>query len=151
MKTAYYSAKLDRSNDLIRHPSDDVRWLDVKRDFALIQNHYKLFGVDNIKESDFDEKEWRLCAVIKNGEIISFAGVIYMTDHNWEIGAVSTHPHHRKKGYAKIVCSFAAKYILDQGKRATCNTSAENHAMIKVMLDIGMTENNKMTANSTNR
>lgn len=128
-----YSCKLDKMNQLIEFNSSKVNWIDVDKDFELIREYYKLFNAKEIDKEEFNDGQWKFCAIIDEGNIISFAGALYMTNENWEIGAVSTHPQHRNKGYAKIVCSFVAKYILENDKIATCNTYINNHAMIKVM------------------
>jgi predicted GNAT family acetyltransferase len=75
---------------------------------------------------------------VANGEIVSMAQVLFMTTSNWEIGAVHTLPQQRGQGHAMAVCAFAAKYILEHGKRATCSTAMDNIAMQKVMQKIGM-------------
>ena len=134
----YYSCKLDKLEQLILFPTDKIRWLDISNDFPLIKKYYKLFSDTDINEADFSSDQWKTCALIENGEIVAYAGALYMTDKNWELGAVSTHPKHRCKGYAAMVCSFVAKYILENGKQVTCNTEIDNYPMIRVMQKIGM-------------
>ncbi|MFA6730157.1 MAG: GNAT family N-acetyltransferase [Eubacteriales bacterium] len=134
----FYSCKLDFKDQLIFYPSDKVRWLDLDSDFSMIKDYYRLFSENEIKKEDFSSSLWRICALVEDGSIYAFAGALFMSPRNWEIGAVSTHPEHRNNGYGKSVCSFVALFILDNGKQATCNTDINNHAMIKVMRDIGM-------------
>lgn len=134
----YYSCKLDSLEQLKIFPSDKVRWLDIPNDFSLIKAYYESVLNCEITESDFSSDQWKCCAMFENGEIVAFAGALFMTDRNWEIGAVSTQPKYENKGCATIVCSFIAKYILENGKQATCNTRIENHGMQKVMQKIGM-------------
>lgn len=134
----HYICKLDKLNQLIEFNSSLVKWIDADKDFDLIQEYYKCFGANDLNKEDFNNEQWKFCALIEKNHIISFAGALYMTSKNWEIGAVSTHPLHRNKGYAKIVCSFVAKYILSNNKQATCSTNMNNHGMIKVMHQIGM-------------
>lgn len=134
----WYSCKLDTREQLTIYSPDDIRWLDTASDFPKIESYYaKALGA-TIRKADFDEARWKVCALLQNGEILCFAGVLFMTDKNWEIGAVSTHPHHRGQGFAKRVCAFAARYILENGRQATCNTAADNFAMQAVMRAIGM-------------
>jgi RimJ/RimL family protein N-acetyltransferase len=134
----YYSCKLDKPEQLIYFYSDKVRWLDLDKDWDMIFEYYKLYPGDDIRKEDFMDPPWKLCAFVEDGRILSYAGCLYMSDRNWEIGAVGTHPEHRNKGYAKMVCSYIAKYILDNNKRATCNTGIHNTAMQRVMKGIGM-------------
>jgi len=134
----YYSCKLDNLEQLKIYTSDKVRWLDISNDFPLIKKYYKIVSNSEINESDFSSDEWKVAALFENDEIAAFAGVLYMTDKNWEIGAVSTQPLYQNKGYATILCSFVAKYILENGKQATCNTKIENSPMKKIMEKIGM-------------
>ena len=134
----YYSCILNNMDQLKLYHSDKVRWLDIDLDIELIKKYYEVLG-NKIQKEDFNDK-WRLCALIVNNDIISFGGALFMTSWNWEIGAVSTHPQFRNKGYAKIVCSFIAHYILENGKQATCNTDTDNIAMQKVMQAIGMVQ-----------
>ena len=82
--------------------------------------------------------DWDYFAVVENDEILALAGAMHMTERNWEIADVYTLPKHRGKGLAKIVCSFTAKYILEHGKQATCNTEIDNISMSKVMDSLGM-------------
>jgi predicted GNAT family acetyltransferase len=134
----YYSCKLDNQQQLIYYPSDMVRWLDINEDWERINEYFISISGRGILKNEIDNQEWKCCAYIEDGKILSYAGCLYMTDRNWEIGAVSTHPGHRNKGYAKMVCSFIAKYILENNKQATCNTDINNDAMKKVMNHIGM-------------
>ena len=136
----YFSGKLDALEQLTLLPDDGVRWLDLDADFAMIAAHYRACFGTEIARADFDEGLWRVCALVEDGVIRSFGGAMYMTETNWEIGAVSTCPEFRGRGYARRVCSFVARYILENGKQATCNTAADNHAMSEVMRAIGMVE-----------
>jgi predicted GNAT family acetyltransferase len=102
----YYSCKLDNLEQLKLYCDDSIRWLNMPNDFTLIREYYKLFADNDIKEADFSEKQWKFCALFKNNKIVSYAGVLYMTEKNWELGAVSTHPQYRNKGYSTMVCYF---------------------------------------------
>lgn len=75
---------------------------------------------------------------IVNNEILSFAGVEYNSPETWEIRAVSSRPDLLNQGYSKCVCSFIAKYILDMGRQAICETNVSNVAMQSVTKKIGM-------------
>lgn len=139
---SYYSCKLDDITELKFFPSDKLIWLKVPDDFPLIREYYGLFqcgmSAEEITEADFAESVGRFCAYIENGKILSFAGALPMTQRNWKLGAASTHPEHRNRGLSTIVCSHAAKYILENGKQVTCSTEINNKAMRRVMHKIGM-------------
>jgi hypothetical protein len=130
--------KLDSLSQLIEFKNENLRWLDIDEDFDLIYDYYVDFGAGEIKKEEFNDGSWKCCAVIINNKIVSYAGALYMSDKNWEIGAVSTHPMERGKGYAKATTSFIARYILENGKQATLNTGIDNEAMKKVAGQIGM-------------
>ena len=134
----YFSCKLDLLEQLVLFPENGICWLDLDVDFPMVEEYYRVVFGTEIRRADFDDGQWRVCALTEDGVIRAFCGVMYMTQSNWEIGAVSTHPEYRDRGYARRVCSFAARYILENGKQATCNTTVDNHAMIKVMRAIGM-------------
>ena len=134
----FYSCKLDKNEQLNYYPSNKVRWLDLDSEFEMVREYYSLISSVDINKEDFIDPQWKMCALVDDEKILAYAGVLFMTHSNWEIGAVSTHPEQRNKGYAKNVCSFIAKFILENGKQATCNTDINNHAMRKVMTDIGM-------------
>jgi len=151
MMKRHYCCELTSLSQLIPQPSGHVRWLDLPEDFAMLQANYLLRAQEtrdkkfsefarNMTPADFPGEQWKFCAWLEDGEILAKAGVLYMTDRNWEIAAVWTHPRHRGRGYAKAVCAFAARYILENGKRATCGTEKKNTAMRRVMQGIGMTE-----------
>ncbi|MCL2487631.1 MAG: GNAT family N-acetyltransferase [Oscillospiraceae bacterium] len=134
----YYSCKLDHINQLKLFSSDNIRWINISDDFPAVKEYYLLFSDDELNKADFPENKWKFCAIFESGKIISFAGILYMTDKNWELGAVSTHPQHRNRGYATMICSFAAKYILENKKQVTCSTKIDNYPMQNVMKKIGM-------------
>ena len=77
------------------------------------------------------------CAVFKSGKIVSTASVEKYSDDKWETASVRTLKAERGKGYAKIICYFVTKYILDNGRIATCHTREDNYAMQKVIHFLG--------------
>lgn len=155
METSYYC----RINDIRRlhdYYSANVRWLDPYADYELIKEYFSYFNVHNTTDTYFGisldnmMKDWsdnhmaigKLCAYIINGEILSFAAVEYASNDSWELRAVSSRPDHPNQGYAKCVCSFVVKYILEQGKQAICETNISNFAMQNVTKKIGMVQYN---------
>lgn len=151
MDTSYY-CKINDLTQLNYYHSDYVRWLDPIADYELIKDYFSYFNVHNTTDTYFGISldnmivEWsdnetgigRLCAYVNNNEILSFAGVEYISPKCWEIRAVSSRPDQLNNGYSKYVCSFIAKYILEQGKQAICETNISNYAMQSVTKKIGM-------------
>ena len=155
MDTSYY-CKISEISQLHYYRSDKVRWLDPVADYDLIKDYFSYFNVHNTTDTYFGISldnmigDWsndeagtgKLCAYIENGEILSFAAVDYDSSECWEIRAVSSKPNHLNNGYSKCVCSYIAKYILEQGKQAICETNISNFAMQNVTKKIGMVQYN---------
>ena len=153
MNSSYF-CKISNIGDLHYFSSENVRWLDPDSDYDLIKDYFRYFDVIDITDTYFGislnniKREWsydqirkgRLCAYISDNEILSFAGVEYISSDMWEIRAVSSRPDCNNKGYSKCVCSFIAKYILEQGRQAICETNISNYAMQKVTKLIGMVQ-----------
>ena len=151
MDRAYY-AKIEDINKLHCFDSEYVRWLNPETDFDLIAEYFSCFGICGDTDTYFgislnelktayltDEcNVGYLCGFIKNGKVLSLAGVEFSSQKQWEICAVSTRPECTGNGFAKSVCSFAAKYILEQHRTAICVTNPSNLAMQAVMRQIGM-------------
>lgn len=155
MYTSYY-CKISDIIKLHYYHSDKVRWLSPIADYELIKDYFSCFNVHNVTDTYFGisldnmKVDWadndtaigKLCAYIDNGKILSFAAVEYASSDSWEIRAVSSNPNHLNNGYSKCVCSFLAKYILEQGKEAICETNISNYAMQSVSKKIGMVQYN---------
>lgn len=153
MDETTFKCKLDNITQLRSFHSDKVRWLDVVKDYEMIKEYFKLFNV-NIESreknsmyfgiyvndySGIEPTKGKLCAFVDKDEILSFGGVEFTSADIWEIRAGSTNPQYLNKGYSKVVCSFIAKYILDNKKIAICETNIDNKAAQKVLQEIGMT------------
>ena len=153
MNSSYY-CKLTDINQLCFFYSSNVRWLNVDIDYNLIKEYFSNFNVYNITDTYFgislanarkdysiDEfHKGRLCGYIMDNKILSLAGVEFVSSDTWEICAVSSHPDYRNKGYSKSVCSFVAKYILENNKQAICETNISNYVMQKITQQIGMVQ-----------
>lgn len=153
METSYY-CKISDISQLDYYRSDNLRWLDPDTDYELIRDYFSYFNVHNTTDTYFGisldnmKADWsdnqtvigKLCAYIENNEILSFAGVEYNSTEFWEIRAVSSRPDQQNQGYSKCVCSFIAKYILEHGKQAICETNITNYAMQSVSKKIGMAQ-----------
>ena len=153
METSFF-CKISNISQLNNYHSDNVRWLDPVADYELIKKYFSHFNVYNTTDTYFGisldnmKNDWsdnkarigKLCAYIRDNEILSFAGVEYTSPDSWEIRAVSSRPDSLNNGYSKCVCSFIAKYILEQGKQAFCETNISNFAMQSVTGEIGMVQ-----------
>jgi len=143
---------IEHLKDFNSNNLNKVRWLDVVKDYDMIKEYFKLFNVDieskeknsmyfGIYINDYSgaaPAKGKSCALIYEDKILSFAVVKFKSTDSWEICAGSTHPQHFNKGYSKAVCSFIAKYILDNKKTAICETNINNKAAQKVLQAIGM-------------
>lgn len=133
----FYSRKLECMEQLRFYGGNVVRLFpDNPSDYELLRAFY-LPRWPDMRRQDLN---WDYFAVVEDGKIVSLAGAMHMTESNWEIAGVYTLPEYRGKGFARAVCSYAAKHILNSGKCATCNTDINNTAMRKVMDSIGMVE-----------
>ena len=155
MDNSYYCI-IDDIKHLKYYYSNNVRWLDPIGDYERIRDYFSYFNVHNTSDIYFGisldnmKYDWadnqtaigKMCAYIVDNEILSFAAVEYDSVDRWEIRAVSSRPDHLNNGYSKCVCSFIAKYILEQGKQAICETNISNYAMQSVTKKIGMIQYN---------
>ncbi|MDR0916607.1 MAG: GNAT family N-acetyltransferase [Oscillospiraceae bacterium] len=143
-----YICKIDDPAQLVPHSADNVRWVDTVRDLEMLKAYCAWFDVGDIREDYFgfditrqfgtEQRKWRVCSYIENGEILSLARVKFVSETEWEISAGSTRPHYRNKGYMTAVAYFLAEYTLRNHKRATCCTNISNLAAQRVMHQIGM-------------
>ena len=86
-----------------------------------------------MKKDDPDDFEMvDVIAYIQNGEILSFSIIYNIRPMELEIGAVSTAPKYRGRGYCTACTAYAAKQILEQGRIASITTMSDNYAMQKV-------------------
>jgi len=139
-RKVYY--KLTNMKDLNMVNDENIYSIDWYNNFELINKYYKdKFGIDDLQKDDPGDLEMvDVVAYIRNDEILSFA-IIYNINHiELEIGAVSTAPEHRGKGYCTACISYAAKKILEQGMIASITTMSDNIAMRKVAEKLNFVE-----------
>ena len=82
------------------------------------------------------------CGLIKNGKMIARAAVEKYLKDKWETADVRVWRSERGKGYAKQICYFVTKFILENGKIATCRTEEDNLAMQRVIGALGFEKAN---------
>jgi RimJ/RimL family protein N-acetyltransferase len=142
--------QIDDIKKLVKFEPDEkseIRWLKLPDDLYAVH----LFAKDRDPDIIFDEKEsyetfkkWYengdiYCAVFVNDRIVATAAVEKYSDDKWETGSVRVLQAERNKGYAKQICYFVTKFILDSGYIATCRTEEHNIAMQKVIHALGFT------------
>ena len=136
--------RLDSAADLIPSPDDDVRVLDWHADLLMIQRFYRHWlkdGDEDIQPPTEAEREvGDPIALVRGGDILSFAILFHFKDGEIEIGAVATLPSEQNKGFCRRVISEAARRILDTGKSAALTTGSRNFAMQSAARAIGMRE-----------
>jgi len=123
----------------------EIRWLELPSDLYSIC----LFSKDRKPDMVFDEKEslksfqeWHdngcmYCAIFAEGRIVAMAAVEKYSDDKWETADVRVLRAERNKGYAKQICYFVTKYILEHGYSATCRTEDDNISMQRVIHALG--------------
>lgn len=133
----------------------EIRWMDLNRDLYKIY----LFLKDRKPDIIFNEKEmYRMymkwfeegciyCAIFDNERIIAMAAVEKYSSIKWETADVRVIQSERKKGYAKQICYFVTKFILESGIIATCRTEETNVAMQKVISDLGFIKCSQVQVN----
>ena len=139
IRYVYY--RLDTPEDLRPYSDLDVVCLDWNADLEMIRRFYRKWGAgDDVDPPGPEETEiGRPVALVREGEILSFAGTFYFRKGEAEIGPVATVSEARGKGYAHRVVSEAARRALEKGLIVTLATEKGNLAMRAVAEDVGMT------------
>jgi len=130
--------KIEKGVDVI------IRWLKMPEDYDLFCEHLREkypdreFPVDDWL--NWEEKGTPYCGLIKNGKMIARAAAEKYLDDKWETADVRVWVAERGKGYAKQICYFVTKFILENGKIATCRTEEDNMVMQRVIYALGFHE-----------
>jgi RimJ/RimL family protein N-acetyltransferase len=121
----------------------DVRWLSPD-DLLIVQEHlsYQNRTMTIEKWEDINAKGINYCGVILKGKMIGRACVERYSQNKWETADVRILPEFRNQGYGKQVVYFITKYILDNGKIATCRTRIKNLPMQQLAISMGFKEKN---------
>ena len=129
------------------HPEKniEIRWLKLLDDLYSVH----LFAKDRDPDIVFDGKEsfelfqeWAdngciYCAAFADERIVAMAAVEKYSSDKWETADVRVLRSERNKDYAKLICYFVTKFILDNGYIATCRTEEDNIPMQKVIHSLG--------------
>ena len=127
-----------------------IRWQKVPDDYPAIRE----FWLDKNPDWQSTVDEWVqwmekeksngcfYCAAFKDGKVVTIGSVEKYSEDKWETAFVRTRISERNKGYAKMVCYFVTKYILENGKIATCHTKEDNYPMRNVAKFLGFKQQN---------
>ena len=131
-------------SELNKIPQDDyitIKWLKMPDDYELFCEHLRDFSIDRKFSIDLWVKweEWgtSYCGLIKNGKIVASATVEKYLEDKWETGDVRVWKSERRNGYAKQICYFVTKFILENNKIATICTEEDNIPMQHVINALG--------------
>jgi len=79
----------------------------------------------------------RFLGIRVDGRLAAIAGERLWLDGFTEVSAVCTHPEHRRKGYAAMLVSAAARSILARGERPFLHVLPDNAAAIAAYTALG--------------
>jgi len=145
MEILYQIDNIEKLKKFYPAENTEIRWLKLPDDLYSLY----LFSLDRNPDIVFDEKEsfelfqkWAengciYCAVFAGERIVATAAVEKYSTDKWETGDVRVMRSERGKGYAKQICYFVTKFILDNGFIATCRTEEDNIPMRKVINSLG--------------
>jgi len=134
-------------NELTQIKIDDgiiIRWLKMPEDYDLFCEHLR----ERYPEKVFPIEDWLrwetqgtpYCGLIKDGKMVARAAAEKYLADTWETADVRVWVAERGKGYAKQICYFVTKFILENNKIVTCRTEEHNTAMQKVIKALGFQE-----------
>ncbi|MEY2469433.1 MAG: FR47-like protein, partial [Actinomycetota bacterium] len=107
-------------------PWDEVMWLDVVRDFALLAAFHAR-NPDGGPFTDESALNWRDsgfsdAGIVQDGVLVARAARWAYSDEAWELAGVITLPERRGEGLGRSACSFITESIVTAGRTATCHT-----------------------------
>jgi RimJ/RimL family protein N-acetyltransferase len=145
MEILYQIDNIDKLKKFYLQEESTIKWLNLQKDLYSVY----LFSKDRKPDIIFDEKElfetfqkWSAngciyCAIFADERIVGMAAVEKYSEDKWETADVRVIRSERNKGYAKQICYFVTKFILDSGHIATCRTEEDNIPMQKVIHALG--------------
>ena len=125
-------------------PNDDItiKWLKMPDDFDLFCEHLsergplaKDFTVDVVL--DWERQGITYCGLLKKGKMVARSAVERYLPDKWETADVRVWASERGNGYARQICCFVTKFILENNKTATCRTEDYNIPMQHVINALG--------------
>ena len=133
----YVYYRLESLKNLKRYDFWPVSSLCWHADLAVIRRFYARFG-RSVSPDEFGPYVGNPEAIIRDGEIVSFAIPLSFHEGETEIGGVATVPDQQGKGCCKALISEMAFRILEEGKTVTLTTEKTNLPMQKAAEAIGM-------------
>ena len=109
---------------------------------AIFNEHLKLSKqnqIDDIKWLDnlLYEESIKYCILFHCDLPVARGAIEPYSDNAWEAADIRSADEYRGKGFAKEILSFLSKYIIENGRIATCRTEDDNHAMLNVIKSLG--------------
>ena len=157
-KADFVPASEEKDNDQWRRAADDpeilfryaskktyaasafpIRWLGPE-ERRLFNGHLRLCQQKTLSKKQWDgivKANIRYCGLFIDGKMVARAGIEKLTDRYWEISDVRVAKEYRNRGYASVICGFAANEILKNGRVPTVRTRQDNAAMRKVIHKLG--------------
>ena len=145
MEIVYQIDNIEKLKKFYPEEKAGIKWIKLPDDLYAMH----LFSLDRKPDVIFNEKESLdffqkchengeiYCAIFVDERIAATAAVEKYSKDKWETGSVRVLRSERNKGYAKQICYFVTKFILDRGYIATCRTEEDNIAMQKVIHALG--------------
>ena len=141
MEILYQMNSLNELNIIKQDNDVTIRWLKMPDDYELFCEHLRerypdgKFSLDDWLK--WDEKGTPYCGLIKNGKMVARAAAEKYLEEKWETGDVRVWKSEHGNGYAKQICYFVIKFILENNKIATMRTEEDNIPMQHVINALG--------------
>jgi len=137
----YQINSLSELNKIVKDDDVIIRWLKMPEDYNLFYEHLKEQHPENecsLNEClKWEEHGTPYCGLFKNGKMVARAAAEKYLEDKWETSDVRVWATERRNGYAKQICYFVTKFILENNKIATCRTGEDNLAMQHVISALG--------------
>jgi len=141
METLYQISSLNELDKITIDDDVTIRWLKIPDDYIVFKEHLR----DQNPDGEFSIADWlkweekgaTYCGLFKGGKMAARAAVEKYLEDKWETADVRVCVSERGNGYAKQVCYFVTKFILESNKIATCRTEEHNTAMRRVIDALG--------------
>jgi RimJ/RimL family protein N-acetyltransferase len=141
MEILYQITSSTELNEIQIDDDISIRWLKMPEDYDIYCEHLRerypdrIFSVDDWLK--WDEEGTPYCGLFKEGKMVARAAAEKYLDDKWETADVRVWRSERGKGFAKQICYFVTKFILENNKIATCRTEEDNIAMQHVINALG--------------
>lgn len=141
MEILYQINSIEQLKEFTADVDIEIRWLKLPEDFGSFSEHLR----DQNPQHTFALDQWMkwdaqgslYCGLFKDGKMVARAAAEKYLPDKWETADVRVCRSERGKGYAKQICYFVTKFILEREKIATCRTEEDNIAMQHVIRALG--------------